>query len=142
MKKFKFFIPVFILFAIVAIYGFASTTSSASPANTNVENSRTDLNDYTVLPDWVVYVHPDGGYGSVQYANVYIKLSGTNQFDSPKSTGSVGYAWFENNGSAFPDGYYEVRAVKDGFGDGVTYVTISGGSPVYPRTNVTMGPAY
>ncbi len=91
------------------------------------------------LPSWAVYVHYEFGSGLVPQATVYIKKNGSNMFDSPKETNSSGFVWFENNGSAFPDGTYEVRAEKFGYGPGSTNVTITGGVPVYPVTHVNLG---
>lgn len=93
------------------------------------------------LPSWSVTVHYEFGSGLVPGAAVHIKLNGTGSdlFGSPHNTNSSGFTWFENNGSAFPNGSYEVRAVKFGYGDGVTTVVISNGAPVYPITNVNIG---
>ncbi|MFZ1322765.1 MAG: hypothetical protein WAT71_14505, partial [Ignavibacteria bacterium] len=79
--------------------------------------------------------------GLVPYADVYIKLNGTgsNLFDTPKTTNSEGKIYFNNGGSYFPNGSYEVRVKKFGFGDGVTTLNIVNGVPVYPRVSVNLG---
>ncbi|MBX7042533.1 MAG: hypothetical protein K1X85_06485 [Ignavibacteria bacterium] len=91
------------------------------------------------LPSWSVTVHYEFGTGLVQDASVYIRQSGNNLFGSPHTTDPNGFTWFGNGGNSFPDGTYEVRAEKFGYGPGTTTVVISGGSPANPVTHVNIG---
>lgn len=100
-------------------------------------NSNANTKD---LPSWSVTVHGDGGYGLLPYATVKIQQGGSDLFDSPKTTDAYGYIYFENNGSAFPNGTYTVRASKSGYSDGTIQVVIANGAPVNPITNVNIGP--
>ncbi|MEZ4689599.1 MAG: hypothetical protein R3A12_05215 [Ignavibacteria bacterium] len=104
-------------------------------------NKQTDLianpND---LPSWSVTVHGDGGVGVLADAEVVIKQGSTYLFDSPQYTNTSGITYFDNGGSSFPDGTYTVSAIKTGYSYGIVTVVISGGAPVYPITNVTIGP--
>ncbi|MFZ1322766.1 MAG: hypothetical protein WAT71_14510 [Ignavibacteria bacterium] len=103
--------------------------------------SNSNVNELSVLPEGTVTVHYEFGTGLVPEADVYIKLNGTgsNLFGTPITTNSSGYIFFRNGGSSFPNGSYEVRAKKFGFGDGVTTLNIVNNVPVYPNVSVNLG---
>jgi len=63
-------------------------------------------------------------------------LSGKNRCFETVSNGII---TFDNGGSYFPNGSYEVKATKFGFGDGVTTLNIVNGVPVYPIVSVNIG---
>ena len=106
-------------------------------------NKQNDLTANTKeLPSWSVTVRGDGGYGVLPYADVSIEQGGNGLFNSPHTTNQYGFTWFDNGGSAFPNGTYTVRARKTGYSDGTTTVVIANGVPVYPVTYVTIGPPY
>ena len=106
-------------------------------------NKQNDLTANTKdLPSWSVTVRGDGGYGVLPYAIVYIEQGTTQLFESPHTADGNGFTWFDNGGSAFPNGTYTVRASKTGYSDGTTTVVIANGAPVNPVTYVTIGPPY
>ncbi len=112
------------LAAVMVLTGLTSSKENTSPGD---------------LPSWSVTVHYEFGTGLVQGASVYIRQNGNNLFGSPNTTDVNGFTWFGNGGNSFPDGTYEVRAEKFGFGPGTTTVVISGGSPANPVTHVNLG---
>ncbi len=112
------------LAAVIFLSGTSGRTENAGKAD---------------LPSWSVTVHYEFGTGLVPNADVYIKQNGNNLFGSPKTTNSEGFTWFGNGGNSFPDGTYEVRVEKFGYGPGTTTVVISGGSPANPVTHVNIG---
>jgi len=93
------------------------------------------------LPSGSVTVHFEYRTGLVEGASVTIKLNGwgSNLFGTPMTTNSNGIITFDNGGSYFPNGSYEVKATKFGFGDGVTTLNIVNGVPVYPIVSVNIG---
>ena len=118
------FLMLVALTAFMVLTGLTSSKDNTSSAD---------------LPSWSVTVHYEFGTGLVPDADVYIKQNGNNLFGSPKTTNSEGFTWFGNGGNSFPDGTYEVRAEKFGYGPGTTTVEISGGSPANPVTHVNIG---
>ena len=100
--------------------------------------SNSEISD---LPSGSVTVHFEFGTGLVEGASVTIKLNGwgSNLFGTPKTTNSNGIITFNNGGSYFPNGNYEIIGKKFGFGDGVTTLNIVYGVTVYPIVCVNIG---
>ena len=118
------FLMLVALTAFMVLTGLTSSKDNTSSAD---------------LPSWSVTVHFEFGTGLVPNADVYIKKDGNNMFGSPQPTNTNGHVWFGIGGNSFPDGTYEVRAEKFGYGPGTTTVVISGGSPANPVTHVNIG---
>lgn len=126
MKKLKVILSITIIAsALVVVFLFMNQNKSLADNN-------------TLLYDWVVYVKYNAN-APAPGATVRILLNGVDQFESPKNTNASGVAWFENDGSHFPNGTYTVTATKSGYGFAQKTVVISGYNPSFPRDTLNIG---